>query len=175
MKKIFKTFYLSLAFLCLLGISAKLEAGVIMISPVAFKLADTSFQDYYVANSSQLYVTQWDTGTPHDADFMAPLNLPQGVVIKKLTIYITDDGSGPSEFLNVMLKRANAMKGTAGVEVLAWTSTEALPSSPYIRKLSNTTLKYNAIDNKNYSYNLDVRFYYGCSNAVKLHAVKIEW
>jgi hypothetical protein len=106
---------------------------------------------------------------------MAPLNLPQGVVIKKLTIYITDDGSGPSEFLNVMLKRANAMKGTAGVEVLAWTSTEALPSSPYIRKLSNTTLKYNAIDNKNYSYNLDVRFYYGCSNAVKLHAVKIEW
>lgn len=173
MKKIFKTFCLSLAFLCLLGISAKLEAGVIMISPCAFKLYDTGLQHYYRSQSDFIYVTLWDPGAPYDADFFAPLNLPQGVVLRKLTIYITDDGSEASDFLIVMLKRVNAKTGA--VEVLAGIDTSGLPSSPYRQILSKTTLIYKTIDNKNYSYNLDVRFPYGCASTVRLHAVKIEW
>jgi hypothetical protein len=173
MKRTFRTLCLSVAFLCLLGISAKLDAGVIMISPCAFKLHDTSLQDHYLSQSAFLYVTNWDAEYPANADFFAPLNLPQGVIIKKMTVFLTDNGSGPNDYLIVFLKRANAKTGA--VEVLAGTTMEGGLTSPNRRIIANTTLSYATIDNRTYSYNLDVRFPYGCATTVMLHAVKIEW
>lgn len=158
---------------CLVGLATPmLEAAVIMISPMACQ-PDQPLTHVYYVDPICLYVTYWDPASPVSATFYVPLYLPQGVSLKKFTLYYEDNGSAAADYLSAGVMRMHALTGVG--DVVCAVNTVGLGSSPSRLALSTNLMVYNTVNNKNYSYCLAVVLFRGCSTGVKFCGAKIEW
>jgi len=174
MKKIFKMLYLSLAFLCLLGIGANLEAGTYTIPPCAFTPLDyqrSTLTPWY-AYPSELYV---NGPVAYEAGFVAPLNLPNGVTIKKITIYFTDERD--AEFQEVIFWFKRVKLSTGVQEDFASGATDELGSGAGRRSivLTGSRLYSKTVNNNAYAYSIMLVFPGGCDSYVRLHEIAITY
>lgn len=175
MLRLRRSIFCVLGLACILGVAAPaLQAGVIMVSPSACDLWDTLVAHKYFATDQFLYMISWDplfNNTP--AFFYAPLNLPHGAVLKKFVIYFIDNGNGTGDFLTVGLKRVNVLTGVS--EYIASLTTMAQGSSPNIVALAATSLVHRLVNDRDYSYCLEVQFGPSSSQQVQFCGARIEW
>jgi len=180
MKKIFKAVCLFLVFPCLLGIGANLQAGVITVSPSAFKPMN---QATATDTLSSWFATEYSLGfsgtSSYDLSFVAPLNLPNGVTIKKVTIYVWHAITGNSQYLTCELLAMNLPPRIPKIEnVIASANTNNLPATGGYQKivLPATQLKYRIVNNLTYSYCLRVKFPAGATGSFDgLYGVVIQY
>jgi hypothetical protein len=174
MKKIFKTACLSLSFFCLLGIGARLEAGTFAVPPCAFMPLD-----YQKCTLTPWYAYPWElyVGGPvaYDAAFVAPLNLPNGVTIKKITIYFTDERD--VEFQEVIFWFKRVKLSTGVQEDIASGNTDELASAAGRRSivLTGSRLHNKTVNNNAYAYSIMLVFPAGCDSYVRLHEIAITY
>jgi hypothetical protein len=172
MGKILKTACLSLAFLCVLGIGRSLEAGTIVIPPCAFtpEYWDISNNTQWYAHPGELYVSSYTPG-----QFVAPHNLPNGVTLKKITIYFTDESSASLANLQVRFLRTKLSDGSQ--EEMASDNTFNYPTVSGRRSmvLTGARLHYKTVNNNLYAYSIDVSFDSDSSIYVKLHEIVITY
>ena len=147
------------------------------------------FSKVYAVPPSAL--NHWDSGTmsfPHnrwenefcfrtsssyeDIVMIAPLNLSHGAVVRKLAIYVTDNTDEDEARMLIILGRQNLLTGER--EQMASLSTNACSASPDRRMLTTSTISLAKIDNKKYTYHLDVIF--GRQNPnLKFHGATIHY
>jgi len=165
---------LSLFFMALAGLASSGIAGVISLSPAAFRPIDsTSDNDRtWYAHETELYVPMSIDG-PY---FMAGVNLPNGVNIKKMTVYFTDMGTGVDDEVRVMLNRHSLSTGV--VQQMAYACNHSSPALPYSTSRQtkvDSTISYKTISNSSYTYTVYVHFIMDCTDKVKFNGVKIEF
>ena len=180
MNKIFKAVCLSLVLPCLLGIGANLQAGVITVSPSAFKPMNQA-----TANDTQCswFATEYWLGfsgtSQSDLTFVAPLNFPNGITIKKITIYLTHTTTGNSQYLTLELLASSLPPGIPAIEnTIASVSTSNLPAAGGYQKivLPGSQLMNKKVNNLSYSYCLRVQFPTGCIGSMdRLFGVIIQY
>ncbi len=172
MGKILKTACFSLAFLCVLGIGGHLEAGTVTIPPCAFTPQDwdTSNNTQWYAYPGELYVASYTPG-----QFAAPLNLPNGVTLKKITIYFTDESNAALANLQVRFLRTKLADGSQ--DVIVGDNTYHYPAANGRRSivLTGSRLHYKTINNNSYAYSIDVLFDSESTINVKLHEIVIAY
>jgi len=134
-------------------------AGVLMTS-LPFLAGDSAF--YFTPTSS----------TFDDAMMFAPLNLPQGVTLKWLTVYYTRNTNDGDAYMVFYLNRQALSSGT----VTTLGTITAMTSASTARKVLSTTLNasYSVVDNSRYTYALTVGFSRPIS-ALKFHGAKIGY
>jgi len=103
---------------------------------------------------------------------IAPIYLPHGVNVKKLTVYLTDNTDRDEARMSIILGRHDLRMGAR--EELAGISTRGDPASPAQIERSATTISNARIDNDKYSYHLDVIFGMHDPN-LKFHGAKIYY
>jgi hypothetical protein len=156
----------------LIGLSVSGLAAVISISPCAFHPwdSDQAGKTWY-AYEKELSINY---ASPEGQYFLAPVYLPNGAAIKKMTIFVTANGdTSGDDVLSVSLNRQNMASGA--VETLAYTWTNGMTPSTARKAVVDSSIKYKTVNNSLFSYSLYVHFYQGCHSTVKLHGVKIEY
>jgi hypothetical protein len=173
MEKIFKTACLSLVFFCLLGIGAKIEAGTITIPPCAFTPLDyqTCTLAHWYAYPYALSVSPY----PNGPEFVAPLNLPNGVTIKKITIYFTDELGGDFTSIEVAFWRVKLSTGLHDYIADGDTANYGAASGRRSMVLSGSQLTNKIINNSSYAYSIRVSFGPECNGYVILHEIAITY
>ena len=174
MKKIFKTCCLSLALPCLLGIGVNLEAGVFTVALCSFR-----FTDYYSSNNIPWFANTWGLhvdSSPHAGYIEAPLNLPNGVTIKKITIYFTHRAADDYHYFNLECLRVKMSTGTA--ENIAYLTTNGLPASdeyPIKVVLSGSQLTNKTVNNNTYAYCVRIFFPTYCTELEQVNGIVINY
>ncbi len=154
--------------------AAALTAGVLMVSPSACDLGDTLMAHKYLATDQSLSMISWDPNFASSlASFYAPLNLPQGVTLRRFIVYCIHGSSGLNDIVTINLKRVNALTGAA--EFIASVDTLSLGTSPDRMALVAASLDHKIVNNRNYSYCLEIQFAGSCSSQVQFCGAKIEW
>ena len=164
---------LSLFFLGLAGMSVNGLAGVVSLSPAAFRPIDSVSDNdrTWYAHETELYVPTSIDG-PY---FMAGVNLPNGVTVKKVTVYVTDKGTGVDDEIRVHLNRQNL--GTGVVQQMAYVCNHSpvLPYSTSRQTMVDSTISYKTINNSSYTYTVYVHFIMDCTDKVRFNGIKIEY
>jgi len=157
----------------LLGLGPKVEAGILTVSPVAFRPVDSVSDNErtWYAHETELYVLHSVDG-PY---FVAPVYLPNGAIVRKVTVYLTDNGTGPDDEVRVYLRRQNLMTGVVQTMTYVCNHSPALPHKPSRQTMTDTTISYRTINNGSYSYTVYVWFIFDCTDRVRFHGVKIEY
>ncbi len=164
---------ISLFLLAFAGLASSGSAGVLSISPVAFRPIDSvsdNDREWY-GDQTQLYI-------PISLDgpwFMASVNLPNGAAIKKMTVYVTDTGTGLDDELRVTLERHQLSTGTVQQMAYVCNHSPVLPYSTSRQTMVDSTISYKTVNNASYTYTVYVHFIMDCTNKVKFNGVKIEW
>lgn len=114
----------------------------------------------------------FDTSYAESCHAVAPIQLPQGAVIKSITAVVTDNGSGLEEDVMLFVFRSGLERFSFAT--MATFSTTGLPSSSTRRSLTKTSIGFPKIDNGKYVYSLQVRFLQG-RPYLKYHGVKIVY
>ncbi len=154
-----------------LAITVPVRAGVLTLAPTAFHPAYPAQANYWVTSVSMTYAT----APASTFGFVAPVNLPNGAVIKKITVFLTDNGSVDADHVSVSLYRAPlAQNSYVCAATLDNHSPVALPHSAVPQKLSKTDILYRTVNNSTYSYSVMLQFYANCVN-VQFHGMKIEY
>lgn len=165
--------FFSLFLLVSLGSAFNGLAGVVSISPAAFRPVDsTSDNDRtWYSYETELYVPSSIDG-PY---FVAGVNLPNGVAVKKMTVYVTDTGTGVDDEVRVFLHRQNLSSGV--VQLMASVDNHApeLPYSTSRQTMVDSTISYKTINNASYTYTVYVHFIMDCTDKVRINGVKIEY
>jgi hypothetical protein len=147
-------------------------AKILSISPSTLKPQDYLYAGLnWYASVAECY---FDTGFPNSIFVIAPVYLPQGAVVTKLTVFYTDNGDGADEAIAVSLTRHEMISGLIDALASVTTDGAGYPSQPYRRILKDKTINYPLVQNHLYSYTLNVRFYQG-SDKVKFHGAKIVY
>jgi hypothetical protein len=165
---------LSLIFAAITVWAASGIAGVVSLSPTAFRPIDSVSDNDRVWTSSEkeLYTARSVDGPW----FAASVNLPQGAAIKKMTVYVTDMGTGSDDEIRVSLNRQNL--ATGAVESMASVNNHSpspLPYSTSRQTLVDSTIVNKKVNNKVYTYTVYVRFVMDCTDKVRFNGVKIEF
>lgn len=165
---------LSAAFAAVWGCAAAGTAGVVSLSPAAFRPIDSVSDNdrTWTSSEKELYTTRSIDGPW----FAASINLPQGALIKKMTVYVTDQGTAVDDEIRVSLNRHDLATGI--VESMASVNNHSpspLPSSPSRQTLVDSTIVNKKINNKLYTYTVYVRFVMDCTDKVRFNGVKIEF
>lgn len=127
------------------------------------------FREQYIDSSWQF--SSGFLHNPHQTEYSymgAPLNLPHGATITKLTLYYYDNST---KNLSIMLKaQADNFQATMAS---IYTSGQ---SSSY-QNISDTTIYFDfaTVDNQSYSYFLDLAFEPGGSTNLMLTNVRIDY
>jgi len=132
-------------------------------------------------NWDQMAILMWsgtddefnfDTGAYGIFEALAPLNLPQGATIKKLTVYYTDNAPHANDFFVGVLNRRNMATGGSGA--LAAMTTESAPVSTERKKVEMLITKNNIVDNRKFSYSIRLFFHSG-STELKFNGAIIAY
>ncbi len=160
-----------LAFACLLAVAPAVRAGVLMVPASAFDVKDPvtnlGWQRDY-----RLYLMSFDPENPSSAYFCAPVTLPQGVTPKKITLLCYDNASASADYITLYFYRYKPATDEILMLGSAATTGAGASTTPYAVA---GTLNKKLVDNKNYTYYLEIRFPYGCSWQVQFYGAKIEW
>ncbi len=158
-----KVFFLTVFFGIIL-ITA-LNAGVVSIPACAARPSDdeTTASSTWYSDASEFYFDTDDI-----TDVYIPVNLPNGVSVKKFSA-ILSDGSGGQYDISVALLRVNLLTGIS--EDMAGVST-TVPGT-YNRKLmSDTSINHKIVNNNLYAYALRLSVWYAYSDK-KFHGAQI--
>jgi hypothetical protein len=174
MKKIFKMLYLSLAFLCLLGIGGNLEAGTYTIPPCAFMpIVYETYPLEWCAYNNALLLS--NTPRARNADFVAPLNLPNGITIKKITIYFTDENGADWSDIDIRILRYELSTGESEYLATCYTGELATVQGRRSLVLTGSRLHYKTINNNSYAYSIRVSFGLNTGGFTQLHEIAITY
>jgi len=145
----------------------------VSISPGAFRPIDsTSDNDRtWYAHETELYVLNSIDG-PY---FQAGVNLPNGVTIKKMTVYVTDMGTGFDDEVRVRLRRHNLSTGVVQEMAYVCNHSPDLPYSTSRQTMVDSTISYKTISNNTYTYTVFVHFIFSCTDKVRFNGMKIEY
>lgn len=171
MTRFTKTVVFLLAFACLWAAAPDLSAGVLMVPASAFDVRDPGTKNGWYRDY-RIYVMSFNAEMASAEYFDAAVNLPQGVSPKKITLYCYDNGSGIADYITLWFYRYKPSTDT--VEMLGSVGTTGASASTAHQVLPVLITK-KAVDNKNYSYYLEVKFPYNCSWQVEFRGAKIEW
>jgi len=163
---------LSVVLLTLTGVACNLFAAKIYsIPPCAL--------DHWDSVTMSFPHNRWETefsfktsGSYEDIVMITPVNLPNGVTMKKLVAYITDNTVRDEARMMVILSRHNLRTGVR--EQMASRARGGDFASPEIVELTASPIDFAKIDNDNYSYNLVVIFGLHDPN-LKFHGAKIYY
>lgn len=169
MKKNFLVFVL---FLFVFLLAVPVQAGNLAVSPALLLptgagVANFPFQKW----NDEFYFAQ-ASSTFDDAMMLAPLNLPNGVTLKQLTIYVTRNTGDGDIYITVYLMRHEL--ATGAMETMATIYTWGLPASAARTSLFTRSLSYKTVNNSKYTYSLEVGFSRPV-NTLKFHGAKITW
>jgi hypothetical protein len=163
-----------LLFLALFGMGALLEAGVVWVSPADFHPADgwtgylVSQDGNFVAGGDALYLD-----SPDFTHFLARVYLPNGVTIKKVTLYVSHESDWYDDALKFFLSRTNLNDGTGGTMV--YINSTGLPNFTSRAALKATSISFKTINNNLYAYTAYLTFYDTCTTNCKFLGAKIEY
>lgn len=170
MKSPVKVFCL-LSLCALLGAGAALEASVVSLSPAAFRPADywPASLNWYT-HGDALYLD----ASPDATVFIATLQLPNEVLFKKFTAYVTvGTGAGVDDELYVVLERYNLSSGAR--DTLASLFSAGLPLSPNRQALSTSAISFKKVNDFGYVYDVIVVFHSSSTSEIKFNGVRIEY
>jgi hypothetical protein len=160
-----------------LPIHAQRSYTYVSVSPTALQPMGGSFAGVamtslpFIVSDSSYYFTL-TSSTFDDAMMFAPLNLPQGVALRTLTVYYTRNTNDGDAYMVFYLNRQALSSGT----VTTLGTITAMTSASAARKVLSTTLNasYHVVDNSRYTYALTVGFSRPIS-ALKFHGAKIGY
>jgi hypothetical protein len=160
--------------MALVGLAASGIAGVVSISPCAFRPYDSVSDNErtWYTHETELYVIHSLDG-PY---FLAAVNLPHGATIKKMTVYVTDMGTGLDDEVRVRLYRQNLSTGVQ--QEMAYVCNHSSPALPYStsrQAMVDSTISYKTISNNSYTYYVFVHFIMDCTDKVRFNGMKIEY
>jgi len=175
MRKLFMVLGVSFLLLLTMGvgrnISAQATTKYLSVSPGAFR----------PINWDQMAVIMWagtddefnfDTGGSGVFQAVAPVYLPHGAIVKKLTVYYTDNGAHSNDYFDAAFSRRKLATGAYGA--LASMTTKAAPASTARKNVEVLITKNKKVDNLNYSYFIKLFFYSGNVD-VKFNGAVIEY
>ncbi len=148
-----------------------LGAGKVMsISPAALTtLKSADAQDWsFMTYSNQAYI---QSSTELGPRLHVPINLPNGAVVTKLTVFIRDNND--TENINVYLIRTEL--ATSAINYLGSVHSSGLASSTDRRILKDSTINYAVVKNHRYTYHLEVRFGFTNSTGLIFFGAKINY
>lgn len=148
-------------------------AGILTIPPVAFRPIDSASDNKHkwFANEQALYV-DYSVDGPY---FAAPVYLPNGAKVKRVTVYLTDNGTSTDDEVRVFLHRQNLSSGELTTMSYLCNHTPELPHSSNRQAMVDKTISNSTINNGQYSYTVYVWFIFSCTDKVKFHGIKIEY
>ncbi len=153
----------------LLGAGLAAEAGVVWVGPTAFHPADPITQATgYDVSIESLYVD-----TTGFAEFIAPVSLPNGVSIKKITVYFSHESSLDSDKFTLSMDRVNPSVG--GAAFMASIDTLSAPDGVYRTSLSTASISNKLINSRQYIYSVRLVFAMNCTKYCKFFGAKIEY
>jgi hypothetical protein len=132
-------------------------------------------------NWDQMAVIMWvgtddefnfDTGAFGVFQAVAPVYLPHGSIIKKFTIFYTDNGTGSNDYFDASLSRRRLSTGSNGA--LATLTTKASPASSVRKSAAVSINKNNKVENSDHAYFITLFFHSGNIN-VKFNGAVIEY
>jgi len=145
------------------------RGSVIKVPGCAFR--PTSYSAYndvwWFVSPNRLYTIPHSGQT---AEFIAPLNFPNGITIKKITIYCLNE-VGPG-YISVFLFRANLL---TGVEEIFAQEVCPVVTGRQIIVLNGPQIKYKTVKNSSYSYSALVLFDQNAGENVQLHEIQITY
>ncbi len=142
------------------------------VPPTALKPADFKNDALpWVSNSDAFYFAN-NLSAPVNSYAYVPLNLSQGVRVKSLTVYYTDNACGANQELVVNLMRHDLATGK--LQTMAMTTTEGVPCIIDRRIVEDKTVANAVVDNTRYSYALYVVFYDGVDR-LRFHGAVIAY
>ncbi len=160
---------LALSVVWLLGMAAQAEAGIVWVPPFAFHPADPFTQSLsYTADNSGLYLS-----SPDSTHFIAPISLPNGMTIKKVSIYVSHNSNWVDDALRFYVYRLNLATGSTA-QVASLNST-GLANYVVRTTLSTTSITNKVVNNTTYTYFVDIAFYGTCTENCKFFGAKIEY
>ena len=144
----------------------------LMIAGAAANLTAQATTKYYSIPANALKPANWDadqrmwtssqtvfnysTSVNMPLDANAPIYLPEGAVIKKVTFYYTDNNAASTGKMDFSVNRQKLSAGSLGAVATANTGASATSAS---RKSIDASKVVNGkVDNLNYTYSLNVRF-----------------
>ncbi len=143
--------------LFLFGGAGLLEATTISVSPTACRPWSSDLTAWLTTEYMTLLTQKFNK----DTYFVVPLNLPDGVKLKRLTVYVTDNAGGAADYMKIYIRRDE--KTILKADVLKSISTYSLASNPGRQMITRSITQFNVIDNAKYSYAFVVQFAKGCS------------
>lgn len=163
---------LGVALFILTGLAGQLFAARILTIPPC---ALDHWVSYTISHPHNRYENEFSfttVGSSEDLVMIAPVYLPNGVTVKKLTTYLTDNTDRDEARMMIILGRHNLRTGVR--EHMATISTRGCSASPAQLERSASTINNARIDNDKYSYYLDVIFGMEDPN-LKFHGAKIYY
>ena len=164
--------FLVVVLFVLAGVSCHLfSAKIYTIPPCAL--------DHWDSVTMSFPHNRWETefsfktsGSYEDIVMIAPVNLPDGVTVKKLMTYLTDNTDRDEARMMIILGRHNLQTGVR--EQMVSLSTRGCNASPTQIERTASTINYARINNDKYSYHLIVIF--GMQDPdLKFHGAKIYY
>ncbi len=166
MKSWMKVIFFSLV---MFGAGLAAEGGIVWVGPTAFHPADPNTQiTGYNVSTESLYVD-----TTAFANFIAPVSLPNGVSIKKLTVYFSHESSLDSDKFTLSMDRVNPSLG--GAAFMASIDTLSAPDGVYRTSLVTTSIGNKLINSRQFIYSLRLVFAMNCTKYCKFFGAKIEY
>jgi hypothetical protein len=158
-----------------------LAVGSGLLAQTTTKYLPVSAAGFRPINWDQMAVLMW-SGTDDEFNFdttafgvfeaVSPIVLPQGAVLKSLTVYYTVNGPHPNDFFDAALTRRNWALGNNGV--LAHMTTQGVAPSTTRKSVKVLVTKNGKIDNGKYGYALRLFFHSG-NTEVKFNGAVIEY
>ena len=171
MKTAWKGILIIVVFLGLsLGWAWGYGAGVISVSP-----SSCQPNDHYMASLNWYAYHQqayFDSGYPNSGFMTAPVSLPHMATVTGFTAIVTDNGTGFDDQIFVSLIRQNIQTGV--METVASIMTATSFASPYRQTMIASSISNATVDNENYTYSLQIRFYIPRSY-LQFHGAKISY
>jgi len=144
--------------LAFLGASANLAAQTTMkyhaIPANALKPANWDADQRMWTSSQTVFNYSTSVNMPLDAN--APIYLPEGAIIKKVTFYFTDNNPATTGKMDFSVNRQKLSTGSLGT--IAKANTGASASSASRTSIDAAKVINGKVDNLNYTYSINVRF-----------------
>lgn len=135
-------------------LSAQATTKTISIPPNALKPANWDADQRMWTSSQTIFNFSTSVASPLDAN--APIYLPQGAVIKKVTFYYTDNNPASNGKIDFSINRQTLATGSLGA--IAKATTSAVAASASRKSIDAAKVINGKIDNLAYTYSLNVKF-----------------
>ncbi len=168
-----RAFAVSFVVMGMLALAGPVGAGIVTVPPTAFHPIDAGTTVFWHAQPNAAYA--FGIGAA-GYSMVAPVYLPNGAVIKKITVFLTDNGASDDDAITVTLVRQNMTDNACGwVGWLSNHSPAPLPHSGVNQSLATTAVAPRTVNNRVYSYSVQITFHPNCTDRVIIRGMKIEY